>query len=178
MVMIARLAYAAFSVLLAVLAAASPANAQAAQMSYTFSGTAVDNGSNGSPSHSVTLDVGPTASPFVVIAIHEQNGHQSGATVTVGGVSLTQDFVDGTGQVGFYSGVATRTSGNQTVTFTQARSTYETVGFSLWSDLLISPLSSRNLRRHQFVDDTKVRSRENCFCGVDLVAKVSDRFVR
>jgi hypothetical protein len=132
MVMIAPLTYVAFSVLLAVLATASTANAQTSKMSYTFSGTAVDNGTGGFPSHSVTLDVGPTTSPFVVIAIHEQNGHQSGATVTVGDVSLTRDFVDGTGQLGFYSGVATGTSGNQTVTFTQASSSFETVGFSLW----------------------------------------------
>lgn len=102
-------------------------------MAYTFSGVA-SNANAGGNSVSVTLSVGPTAGPFVVVAVHEQNSKTAGGSVTVGGVSLNPaDIVDASGTVGIFSGVATGQSGSVTVTFTATASiAFETVGFSLW----------------------------------------------
>src|SRR5258708_5674222 len=98
-------------------------------MSYTFSGVAVD--SNAGTTSTVSLDIGPTASPFVIVAVEQQNGHAS-PTLTVGGVPLNLDFINASSNEAFFSGVATGLSGAQNVALTAAGSNFETRSFSLW----------------------------------------------
>ena len=103
-------------------------------MPYTFSGVASNSNSGGSPSVSVTLDIGATPDNFVVVAVHEQNGNMAtGSAVHVGGVALAHAVSDNGTSVGIWYGVATGLSGNQAVTFTSTINIgFEVVGFCLW----------------------------------------------
>ncbi len=99
-------------------------------MGYTFSGVASDS-SSGNVS-SVTLNIGPTPSPFVVVAADIQSGGIAPTSLTVGGVALHLDANDASQLQFIYSGTVTGLSGNQTVTWTVAGSSFFIRAYSLW----------------------------------------------
>lgn len=99
-------------------------------MSYTFIGVATD--ASSTTTSTATFNIGATSGPYVVIGIHQQNGHAS-PTCSIGGVSLNLDVIDGNSQNVIFSGIATGLSGSQTVSLTAAGSAFETRGYSCWT---------------------------------------------
>jgi hypothetical protein len=98
-------------------------------MSYTFSGVATD--ASATTTSTVTLSVGAAVGSFVVVAIEQQNGHAN-PTLTIGGVSLNLDVIDGNNTTAIFSGKVPGLSGNQSVALTATGSAFETRSFSLW----------------------------------------------
>src|SRR5258707_3834954 len=99
-------------------------------MGYTFSGVASDS-SSGNVS-SVVLNIGPTPSPFVVVAADIQGGGVAPTSLTVGGVALHLDANDASQFEFIYSGKVPGLSGNQTVTWTVPGSSFFIRSYSLW----------------------------------------------
>lgn len=98
-------------------------------MAFSFAGSGTD--ANASTTSTITFNIGASPGPFVVVAFGQQNSHAN-PTMTIGGVSLNLDVIDGFNNSGFFSGVATGLSGNQTVALTAAGSGFETRSYSLW----------------------------------------------
>ena len=112
-------------------------------MSYTLSGVASAAASSANPAiTTVTLSVGPTLSPFVVVAVVAQGGTLAGSTLKVGSISLNLDVTDSSNTFAIFSGVATGLSGSQTLTFSAPGGAFDTNGFCLW--YMPTPISKTN----------------------------------
>ena len=98
-------------------------------MSYTFAGVAID--SSNTNTSTASFNIGGSVSPFVVVAVEQQNGHAA-PTMSIGGVSLNLDFIDPLTNEAFFSGISTGLSGTQTVSLTAGGSAFETRSYSLW----------------------------------------------
>src|SRR5712664_3727563 len=83
-------------------------------MAYTFS--TINSGSDSSSTYTANINIGPTISPFIIVASAIQNGFTvNSPTLTVGGISLNlvaQDSVNNPLLV-IFSGIATGLSGTQ-----------------------------------------------------------------
>jgi hypothetical protein len=97
-------------------------------MSYTFSSTTTD--TSGTTVSTVSLDIGPTASPTVIVAV-ACPGVSGTPTLTVGGAAMTLQVSDGSDECFVFSGVASG-SGVQSVVFTATGSAFQQRNYCLW----------------------------------------------
>ena len=100
-------------------------------MGYTFSGQTTNTPSGNTAT--VTLNVGATPSPWVIVAIQCGEGI-TGGTLTVGALSATLAVSDTSGDTYLFYVHATGLTGNQSIAFTATGLAFSVVGFALWYD--------------------------------------------
>lgn len=100
-------------------------------MGYTFSGSTTNTPSGNTST--VTLSVGATANPTVIVCVSAGNGVGPGGTLTVGGQSATAGPATSNDECClFYVTLTGGLSGNQSIAFTLSGLGGSVIAFALW----------------------------------------------